>query len=105
MKTIVTIAAAAALAFAANPPATFTGRITDTMCGANHTMMKGKPDDECIHVCLKGSSQYALFDGKSVIGLSDQKTPAKFAGRQVRVTGVYDDKTKTIKVASIEAEN
>ncbi len=105
MKTIVTIAAAATLAFAANPPATFTGKITDTMCGVRHTMMQGKPDDECIHVCVKGSSQYALFDGKSVIGLSDQKTPAKFAGQQVKVTGVYNEKTKTIKVASIEAEN
>ncbi len=102
MKTIVTITAAAALAFAANPQATFTGKITDTMCGASHTMMKGKPDDECVHICLKGSSQYALFDGKSVIGLSDQKTPAKFVGQQVKVTGIYNEKTKTIKVASIE---
>jgi hypothetical protein len=105
MKTIITIAAATALAFAANPPATFRGKVTDTMCGASHTMMKGKPDDECIRICLKGSSQYALFDGKSMIGLSDQKTPAKFAGQQVKVTGIYNEKTKTIKVASIEAEN
>jgi hypothetical protein len=82
---------------------TFSGRITDTMCGARHGMVKGQTDAECVRACVKNtSSQYALFDGKSVIRLSDQKTPAKFAGQSVKVTGTYDAKTKTIKVASIE---
>jgi len=83
---------------------TFTGKITDTMCGAQHTMMKGQPDDDCVRMCVKGtSSGYALFDGKSVLKLSDQKTPARFAGQQVKVTGTLNEKTKTIKVDSIEA--
>jgi hypothetical protein len=81
---------------------TFTGTITDTMCGAKHTMMKDQPDDKCIKMCVKGSSDYALFDGQNVFKLSDQTKPAKFAAQKVRVTGKLDEKTKTIKLTSIE---
>jgi len=65
-------------------------------------MLKGQPDEECIKACVKGSSVYALFDGKNVLKLSDQKNSAKFSAKRVKVTGVYNKSTKTIKVASIE---
>jgi hypothetical protein len=80
---------------------TFTGTITDTMCGAKHDMMAGQPDAECVKMCVKGSDQYALFDGKNVFKLSDQTKPANFAAKKVKVTGTLDPKTKTIKVTSI----
>jgi hypothetical protein len=82
--------------------ATFTGTITDTMCGAKHTMMKDQPDDKCIRMCVKGSSEYALFDGQNVYKLKDQTKSAKFAAQKVKVTGTLDEKTKTIKIISIE---
>ena len=82
--------------------ATFTGLITDTHCGGNHTMMKGQPDSACVSLCVKGSGQYALFDGHAVLKLSDQKNPARFAGQRVTVIGAYDTKSNTIKVISIE---
>ena len=86
--------------------ATFTGKITDTMCGAKHGMVKGQSDEECVRMCAKGTSaQYALYDGQKVMRLSDQKAPAKFAGKNVKVTGTYDERSKTIRVASIEPEN
>jgi hypothetical protein len=44
---------------------------------------------------------YVLYDGKEVYTLSDQKTPEKFAGKRVTVTGTLDAKTKTIQVVSI----
>src|SRR3984893_12602932 len=82
---------------------TFTGVITDTMCGAKpHTMMKGHTDPECVKMCVKGPHAYALVDGTNVVKLSDQKVPAKYAAQKVRVVGAYDEKTNTIKVASIE---
>ena len=81
---------------------TFTGVITDTMCGAKHTMMKDQPDDKCIKMCVKGSSEYALFDGRNVFKLSDQSKPAKFAAQKVKVTVTLDPKTKSIKISSIE---
>ena len=99
MKTIYGLLICAGLAAAE----TFTGTITDTMCGAKHTMMAGKPDDECVQACVKGNSSYALYDGSKVLKLSDQKTPAKFAAKKVKVTGTLDPKTDTIKVSSIEA--
>jgi hypothetical protein len=75
------------------------------MCGRAHGMVQGQPDDKCITMCVKGtSSQYALYDGKSVLRLSDQKTPGKFAAQRVKVTGMLNEKTQTIKVRSIEPE-
>src|SRR5271154_5685096 len=83
---------------------TFMGVITDTMCGAKHTMMKNQPDEACVKMCTKGSGEFALFDGKNVVKLSDQKSPARFAAQRVRVTGTYDEKSKTIKGGSMEAD-
>ena len=100
MKTILLLPVVAGTICAA----TFTGKITDTMCGAKHDMMKGQSDEACVRMCAKGSSaQYALYDGEKVLRLSDQKSPAKFAGKNVKVTGTYDEKSKTIRVTSIES--
>src|SRR5580700_10883101 len=82
---------------------TFTGVITDTMCGAQHSMMKNQPDAACVKMCTKGSSDYALFDGKNVVKLSGQNSPSRFAAQRVKITGTYNEKSKTIKVASMEA--
>jgi hypothetical protein len=84
---------------------TFTGTVTDTMCGAKHTMMKDQPDEKCVKMCVKGSSEYALFDGQNVLKFSDQSKPAKFAAQKVTVTGTLNPKTKTIKVQAISAAN
>ncbi len=83
---------------------TFTGVITDTMCGAkpHSAMMKDKTDAECIRACTKGQFAYALLEGSNVIKLSDQKSAEKYAARKVTATGVYDEKSKTLKVASIQ---
>jgi hypothetical protein len=109
MKTAYLAIAAACTLFVAyapgaEPPKTFTGVITDTMCGSkpHSNMMKDKTDAECVRLCARGPQGYALSDGTTVMKLSDQKAPAKYAGQKVRVTGVYDEKSKTLKVASIE---
>lgn len=96
---VLTLAMAGMLMGAA--PQTFTGVITDTLCGAKHNM-KGHTDADCVKMCAKASGQYALFDGRNVYKLSDQKTPAKFAAAKVKVTGTLNSKTNTIKVMSIE---
>jgi hypothetical protein len=88
--------------FAANEPATFTGVITDTLCGRSHGMMKAPSDEACVKMCVKGSGEFALYDGKNILKLSDQKLPAKFAAQRVKVTGTYDEKAQRIKVTSIE---
>ena len=85
---------------------TFTGVITDTMCGKDHTMMNVTPDPKCVLECVKHdkNTKYALFDGKNVYVLSDQKTPEQFAGQKVKVTGTLFEKTKILQVDSITAD-
>jgi hypothetical protein len=75
---------------------TFTGVITDSMCGKDHAMMKVTPDSKCVLECVKSGSKYALYDGKNVYVLSDQKTPEKFAGQRVKVTGTLFEKTRMV---------
>ena len=84
---------------------TFTGVITDSMCGANHAMMKITPDSKCADQCVKSnpSVKYALNDGSHIYKLSDQATPARFSGQKVKVTGTLFTKTSIIQVTKIEA--
>ena len=85
---------------------TFTGIITDDMCGkGGHSQMRmGPTDAECTIACISAhGATYVLYDGKQVYPLSDQRTPEQFAGQRVRVTGALDAKTQTIQVESIRA--
>jgi hypothetical protein len=100
MKKLTALLIAGGLLAAASTQ-TVTGVITDTMCGKDHTMMKVTPDSKCVSECVKAGSKYALYDGKTAYVLSDQKTPEKFAGQKVKVTGTLDQKSKTLQVESI----
>jgi Protein of unknown function (DUF5818) len=85
---------------------TFTGTVTDDVCGAaGHSQMRmGTTDGECATACISAhGAMYVLYDGKAIYRLSDQRTPEQFAGQKVRVTGTLDAKTKTIHVDSIRA--
>ena len=95
------VLAGAALLAGAEQTRTYTGVITDTMCGADHKAMHVAPDSKCVRECVKAGSKYALLVGNNVYTLSDQKTPEKFAAQKVTVTGVLSEPTKTLKVNSI----
>ena len=88
----------AAALFAADKQ-TFTGVISDDMCGSNHKMMNVKPDSKCVTDCGKMGSKYILLAGANVYQLSDQKAAEKFPAKKVTVTGTLDG--KTINVDSI----
>jgi hypothetical protein len=84
----------------------FTGVITDSMCGMNHSHMGVSPDAKCVRECVKGSNgkyKYVLHDGQKAYVLSDQQTPEQFAAQKVKVTGTLYEKTGIIKVERIEA--
>jgi hypothetical protein len=53
-------------------------------------------------MCVKGSSEYALYDGKDVWKLSDQKKASQFPAKKVVVAGTVNADEKAIKVVSIE---
>jgi hypothetical protein len=93
----------AATVFAGGASRSFSGVITDSMCIANHKMMRVSPDSKCVVDCVKSSKsvKYVLYDGKTSYVLSDQQTPAQFAGKKVTVTGVLVD--RSIQVSKIEA--
>lgn len=102
---IVSLLALAALA-AGQGKQTYTGIITDDICGRDgHSGMRmGPTDAECTVACVGAhGATYVLYDGKDVYALSDQRTPEKFAAQTVRVVGTLDVKTRTIRVESITA--
>ena len=90
----------ASLALASPKEQTFTGAISDSMCGASH-MMEGSAKD-CTLKCAKDGSKFVLVDpAEKVYQLSDQKAPEAFAGANVKVTGTLNG--DTIEVKSITA--
>ena len=96
---------AAVAASAAEEVQTYTGIVTETMCGAQHTMGIS-PDEKCVRECVRMDPKkwkYALLAGGDIYILSDQQTPEKFAARKVKVTGVLFEKTKILRADKIEA--
>lgn len=90
-------------------PVLFTGTVSDSECGLDHSRMKEKhhlPNDlvctrEC---CDKYKQDYVLADHSSddVFQLDDQKTARRFANRIVRVLGTLEADSGTIHVMRIE---
>lgn len=84
-------------------PQTFTGEVSDSMCGAKH-MMDNKA--ECTRTCVSKGSNYALVVGDKVYTLSTTDKAAlgelnSLAGAQAKVTGtVNGDAIEVSKVAA-----
>jgi hypothetical protein len=105
MKHLLLFAFFAAAALSAAATKTYTGVITDTMCGRNHAAMGVQPDAKCVRECVKsgnGRVKYALLSDGKVFVLSDQQTPENLAAKKVKVTGELFEKTGILKVEKIE---
>ena len=100
-KTVAVLIASAALVAASQ---TFTGVISDSMCGADHQGMHMGSDSKCASECVRMGARYSLWTGKANYALSDQKTAARLAAKKVTVTGSLDGKGTTIQVTSIAAQ-
>jgi hypothetical protein len=85
---------------------TWTGKISDSACGAKHEEAAENtgvmPDRECTQACVRGGSKYVLVvDGKVLqIANQDNKDLATHAGHAVKVTGEL--KGNAITVSKIE---
>jgi hypothetical protein len=84
---------------------TWTGRISDSACGAKHEEAaegQGKmPDRECTQACLRGGSLYVFVtDGKDgkVYPIANQKHAdvAPNAGEHVKLTGELEGNAITV---------
>ena len=90
---------ASAQAGASGEQKTFTGTISDSMCGATH-MAKDKTPAECTRMCVKDGQEYALIAGKKVYTLEGHKAELdKLAGKKVTVKGTAGG--DAITVASV----
>lgn len=87
-------------AVASAAPQSFTGVLSDSMCGAKH-MIPGKTDAECTRECVKANSKYALVVDKKVYTLAGSLDGAPpLAGKRVQVTGEKSGDTITVKSIS-----
>ena len=104
LASVLTLLASAARAQDAK---TYIGVITDTMCTSDHKPMKLAPESKCVKDCVGDGRtyKYALNDGRNTYVLSDQETPARFAGKKVKITGTLYTKTNILKVDRIDATN
>jgi hypothetical protein len=94
---------AAIVALAAAKPQTFTGEVSDSMCGAKH-MMDNKA--ECTRTCVSKGSNYALVVGDKVYTLNTTNKAAldqlnTLAGSQAKVTGTANG--DAIEVSKVSA--
>jgi hypothetical protein len=86
---------------AASKTQTFTGEVSDSMCGAKH-MMENKAD--CTRACISKGSSYALVVGDKVYKLNTSDKAAldqlnTLAGEQAKVSGTADG--DTIEVSKV----
>jgi hypothetical protein len=80
---------------------TFTGEVSDSMCGAKH-MMENKAD--CTRTCVSKGSSYALVVGDKVYTLHTNDKVAldqlnTLAGEKAKVSGTADG--DTIEVSKV----
>jgi hypothetical protein len=92
---------------AADSTQSFTGKVSDAMCGAKHTEGNLAPA-ACVRACVRKGANYALVVGDKVYALntSDKATLDelnKLAWEQAKVTGTASG--DTISVKSVTAAN
>ncbi len=79
---------------------TWSGYVTDTHCGTHCQLTSNmKPDLKCIRLCVKKGSKYGLWSGDRVYVLEPQTQAAKFAAKEVEVTGTFSN--DAIQIRSI----
>ena len=84
---------------------TWTGKISDSMCGKSHAGMgeMGKNAKECTMGCVKAGGKYVLVSGDKVYDIKNQNFAALAAnaGANVQLTGDVAADGKTITVTKI----
>jgi hypothetical protein len=85
----------------------WTGKISDSMCGASHEMRAAAgnmSERECVFECLKSLAKYVIVDDKQqVIPIANQDVSGLplYTGRAVKITGEWRD--GAIVAAKVEA--
>jgi hypothetical protein len=91
-------------AFAQAAEKTWTGKISDSMCGASHAKMMAQhtgakmTDQECALACVKGGGKYVFVSGEKIYNIENQDLALlqEHAGHTVRLTGEMKGDTITV---------
>jgi len=90
--------------FQAGGEQTFSGVVTDSMCGAKHNTSMDQSAARCTKMCLKKGASFALVDGDKLYKLNGgDEYLDKFAGERVKISGTLNG--DTIKVMSVDGTN
>jgi hypothetical protein len=87
---------------------TWTGEISDSMCGANHQAMAKSGQKvnrrDCALECVKAGNKYVFVSKGQMFDISNQNLPdlGKHAGHKVLLTGDLGSDNKTITVAKVQ---
>jgi hypothetical protein len=89
---------------AAGSTQTFSGKVSDAMCGAKHSEGNIAPAD-CVRACVQKGANYALVVGPKVYTLKTSDQAAldelnKLAWEQAKVTGTASGDTIAVKSVS-----
>jgi len=93
----------ALLVTSADAQQTFTGRLSDSACGASHRSTE-LTNRQCVFACIKRLARYVLVDENNQvlpIANQDAKGLPLYAGRPVKITGEH--KGDAIVVSKVEA--
>ena len=92
----------------------FKGEISDSQCAMNvHSLTRsheemirkqtiGTDAASCARECVRRGGEWVLRSGQEVYRLKNQAGVDEYAGQQVKVIGILDQKTKMIDNARIE---
>ena len=81
---------------------TWTGKVSDSMCGASHASMTsvhpGMTDRDCTQACIKAGGKYVFVTGGKVYKIANQDDAdlVTHAGHTVQLTGDMSGDTITV---------
>jgi hypothetical protein len=93
---------------AASSTQTFTGKVSDAMCGAKHSEGNIAPAD-CVRACVQKGANYTLVVGPKVYTLKTSDQAAlndlnKLSWEQAKVTGTASGDTISVKSVTAAAK-
>jgi len=108
MRTLLCLGILAAVAISPVPAAqqTWTGKISDSDCGAKHKAAAeheaAMSDADCTAACIKAGAKYVFVNGGKVLSITNQDFAdlPKHAGHEVKLTGEMTG--ESIQVTKIE---
>jgi hypothetical protein len=99
LATVVLLGATAMQGQTSGSQKTLTGVVSDSMCGVNH-MAKNMNSSDCLRMCVKKGTKYALVVDKKVYTLEGHEAELdKYAAQRVTLQGTVNG--ETVNVASV----